>query len=141
MIRIKIFSVGKTKESWLLAALSEYETRLKPLMDIQWIFVKTPEELKNILLKESAFIALTPQAPLLTSEQFCHQLYSWTEKMGSRLSFAIGGAEGLSEETLKKAKGLLSLSPMTFTHQMARLLLLEQIYRATEIYKGSEYHK
>ena len=62
------------------------------------------------------------------------------EKGGARITFAIGGAEGFSEE-VKKSYPLISLSPLTFTHQMTRLILIEQIYRATEILKGSKYHK
>jgi 23S rRNA (pseudouridine1915-N3)-methyltransferase len=141
MIQIKIFSVGKTKESWLLEALREYETRLNPLIKIQWFLVKNSQALEETLSKEAPFIILTPDAEPLSSEQFCKQLYQWIEKMGSRVSFVIGGAEGLSLTITKNSYAKLSLSKLTFTHQMARLLLLEQIYRATEIQKGSGYHK
>ena len=141
MYRIKIFSIGKTKESWLLDALEEYEKRLKSIIDIEWIFAKNYEQLKTYLNKEESFIALTPEAKQFSSEQFSHQIYSWLERFGSRLSFVIGGAEGLEEDILKKAFDTLSFSKMTFTHQMTRLVLVEQIYRATEIHKGSGYHK
>lgn len=141
MIRIKIFSVGKNKESWLSEALEEYETRLKPILEIQWILVKTSEALQEILVKETSFIVLTPDVKPVTSEQFSEQLYQWIEKMGSRLSFVIGGAEGLADEIIKKSYAAISLSKLTFTHQIVRLLLIEQIYRATEIRKGSGYHK
>ena len=141
MYRIKIFSIGKTKESWLLEALEEYEKRLKSIIDIEWIFAKNYEQLKSLLSKESAFIALTPEAKQFSSEQFSHQVYSWLELFGSRLTFVIGGAEGLEEDLIKKSFDTISFSKMTFTHQMTRLVLLEQMYRATEIRKGSGYHK
>jgi len=60
---------------------------------------------------------------------------------GSRIAFAIGGAEGLPPQIIKQAAYILSLSPLTFTHQITRLILIEQIYRALEIEKGSQYHK
>ena len=73
-------------------------------------------------------------------------MYQWLDQGGSRLVFVIGGADGLPSELLTpnsaaKKEQLLSLSSLTFTHQFARTLLMEQIYRATEIRKGSGYHK
>jgi len=138
--KITIFSVGKTKESWLLEATSEYEVRLQSLIEIKWVFVKKSEQLIP-LLEGIPFIALTPEAKQFSSEDFSSELYSWLEKKGSRLSFLIGGAEGIAPELLSKAFATLSFSKMTFTHQMIRLLLIEQIYRAAEIQKGSNYHK
>jgi 23S rRNA (pseudouridine1915-N3)-methyltransferase len=69
-------------------------------------------------------------------------MYEWLDRGGSRLSFVIGGAEGLPSELKNTQKlSLLSLSALTFTHQFARIILMEQIYRASEIRKGSAYHK
>ncbi len=141
MYRIKIFSVGKTKEPWLLEALGEYEKRLKSQMEIEWILVKDSKALESLLDKEQSFIALTLGARAPNSEQFAERVYFWLEKFGSRLSFVIGGSEGLSDKVLQKAFAPLSFSNLTFTHQMTRLILLEQLYRATEIAKGSGYHK
>ncbi len=141
MVRIKIFSIGKTKESWLIAALSEYEKRLRPIMPIEWIFAKNNEQLQALVEKEPSFIALTPTGKEMTSEVFSQNLSLWFERFGSRLNFVIGGAEGLPPFFTNYAFQCLSLSKLTFTHQIARLILLEQIYRATEIQKGSEYHK
>jgi rRNA large subunit m3Psi methyltransferase RlmH len=91
-----------------------------------------------------------------TSEELSASIYSWLDRGGSRLTFVIGGAEGLPLElkyvtTIKSSREngsavgsefpMLSLSPLTFTHQMARTLLMEQIYRASEIRKGTGYHK
>lgn len=141
MYRIKIFSISKTKEAWLLEACAEYEKRLKSIITLEWIFAKNNEQLKSFLSKEDTYIALTPEAKQLSSELFSEQTYSWLEVFGSRLSFVIGGAEGLEEELIKKAFDTISFSKMTFTHQMTRLVLIEQLYRATEIRKGSGYHK
>lgn len=110
-------------------------------MPIEWIFAKNNEQLEQLVEKEPSFIALTPTGKEMTSEVLSHNLYQWLEKCGSRLSFVIGGAEGLPPFFANNAYQCLSLSKLTFTHQIARLILLEQIYRATEIHKGSEYHK
>ncbi len=80
-----------------------------------------------------------------SSERFADDIYEWLDVGGSRLSFVIGGAEGLPPELKYPLQGskpvMISLSALTFTHQFARMLLIEQIYRATEIRKGSGYHK
>ncbi len=141
MYRIKIFSIGKTKESWLIDAISEYEKRLKAIMPIEWIFAKNNEQLKAFLEKENSFIALSPFAKEVCSERFAKDLFLHLERFGSRLNFVIGGAEGIPLDLIEKAYVSLSLSKLTFTHQIARLILVEQIYRATEIHKGSEDHK
>ncbi len=119
---------------------------------------------KNVLNdaeKGHTVILLDPMGKMKTSEQFSEDMYDWLDRGGSRLSFVIGGAEGLPPELKydfggsggKNAKGggggggggsrfqLLSLSTLTFTHQFARTLLMEQIYRASEIKRGSGYHK
>lgn len=140
MIKIRILSVGKTKEMWLEEALSEYLKRLKTTLRIEFVFAKTDLQLMEWLEKEPLVIALDPRGKLLTSEEFSTLLFNQIEAGGSRLAFAIGGPEGLPQEVRQKTF-LLSLSPLTFTHQLARLVLVEQLYRAVEIAKGSPYHK
>jgi 23S rRNA (pseudouridine1915-N3)-methyltransferase len=141
MIKIKIYSVGKTKEEWLQAALDEYERRLKPSIAFEWILAKTDEQLKQYLEKEPHFILLDPKGKQYSSEGFSSFLLKAIQDHHARLTFAIGGPEGFTQELKNKAKTLISLSSMTFTHQMTRLILIEQIYRAIEIDKKSAYHK
>lgn len=140
MYKITIYSVGKNKESWLSDALHEYEMRLRPFLEIDWVFVKKEEQLQT-LVEKVPFVALVIESKQLSSEEFSLQLHKWLEEGGARLSFLIGGAEGIPKELEQKAFARLSFSKMTFTHQMVRLLLIEQIYRAIEIRKGSLYHK
>lgn len=140
MIKIKIISVGKTKESWLESALQEYTTRLSGAVKVDFLIVKDDSQLLELIDKETSPICLDSQGKMFTSEQFASFIQQKIEKNGSRVTFVIGGAEGLPE-SLKKNYELLSLSPMTFTHQMVRLLLIEQLYRYFEIAKGSPYHK
>jgi len=141
MYKIKICSVGKHKEPWLQEVLDLYTARLKTQMSIEWALVKENAGLNELLLKEKAYICLDPQGKSYSSESFAHFIEQELQKRGSRLTFAIGGAEGFSKAIKEKASALISLSPMTFTHQITRLILLEQLYRALEIRKGSSYHK
>ena len=140
MLKLKIFSIGKTKESWLEDALQEYIKRLKPFMTIEWIWAKDNSQLTEYASKELTVICLDPEGELLTSQRFASFFdLSW-QKGGSRLAIVIGGAEGLPSP-LKIKYPLISLSRLTFTHQMTRLILIEQLYRSIEISKGSNYHK
>jgi 23S rRNA (pseudouridine1915-N3)-methyltransferase len=141
MIKIKVYSVGKTKEEWLQSALTLYETRLKPSLSIEWILAKNDEQLKQFLAKEANFICLDRNGKHYSSEEFSIFLIHCIEQSHARLCFVIGGPEGLPEAITLKAKSLLSFSRLTFTHQMTRLILVEQIYRALEIEKNSSYHK
>ncbi len=138
MFKVKVITQGKLKESWLNEALAEYEKRLTQKMKIEWVLVDTSKELMAKALQEPSLIALDLQGKALTSVEFSKSLFT---KWGSRPCFAIGGAEGFSQEILNHAKYRICLSNLTFTHQMVRLILVEQLYRATEIEEGSSYHK
>ena len=133
--------VGKSKEPWLQQALAEYEKRLTPVLQLSWIHVSDDEELLKALQREISWIALDPKGELVDSLQLSKQLYRLFLQQGSRLTFVLGGPEGLPAKIVKEALWRWSLSPLTFTHQIARLILVEQIYRAFEINKGSKYHK
>jgi 23S rRNA (pseudouridine1915-N3)-methyltransferase len=140
MLKIKILSIGKTKEKWLNEAFQEYVKRLKPVVQIEYSWAKDLDQLNEWAQKENSYLCLDPNGQLFTSEAFARFLFQQWEKEGSRLTFIIGGAEGLPQEI--KCKGdLISLSPLTFTHQITRLVFIEQIYRAIEIQKGTHYHK
>ena len=162
-MKINIRIVGrKSSEPWLEDGVDMYETRLKPSN----INIETTWHRDNLGLmkgygmdvsKRHTVICLDPTGTQETSESFTTNIYRWLDEGGSRLSFIIGGAEGLPKELKnhdsnnknKKRNAnnkndnpiMISLSALTFTHQFARLLLIEQIYRATEIRKGSGYHK
>lgn len=140
MFKIKIFSVGKIKEHWLQIAFDNYSKRLKSIAQINCQWVKDDTQLITFTQKEHNLIVLDPQGRLLTSEQFSKKLIQSLEIGDSRLSFVIGGARGIPAP-IKKQGTLISLSPLTFTHQIARLILIEQIYRSFEISKCSHYHK
>ena len=137
MYKIKIYTIGKHKEVWLNQALEEYTTRLQSRMQIIWHLSKTLPDLS----KEKNYIALDPKGKQMTSEAFSTFLYKELEIQGSHITFIIGGSEGLPPLVKSNARALISLSKLTFTHQITRLILLEQLYRAAEIERGSAYHK
>ena len=134
--KVKIFSIGKHKKTWLETGLKEYEKRLTANMKIEWHFFKKDEDLEKALLKEKTYHCLDPNGKMYTSEEFSSFVLS-----SSSTSFVIGGPLGLPDKIKAPAATLIGLSHMTFSHQNVRLILLEQLYRAVEISKGSEYHK
>ena len=140
MIRVAILSVGKTKEKWLEEAISMYVERLGSVCQFEFLWYKDDQQFLKACSEHKDLILLDPEGKLLTSEEFTERFFQEAVKSHSRLHFAIGGADGFSQE-MKKRYPRISLSPMTFTHQMTRLLLVEQIFRAFEIQKGSGYHK
>ena len=140
MIRIKLLSVGKTKEPWLEEAVSDYVKRLSSQVEFEFVWLKDDAQLELKVMKEGRVVLLDPQGITMTSEEFSGFLFKEIEKGNSRLAIVIGGPEGLSSK-MKSHFQQISLSKMTFTHQITRLILLEQIYRAFEIDKGSSYHK
>jgi len=160
-MKINIRIVGrKSSEPWLEEGTNMYEKRLRPSnVEVSTTWHKDNTALmKGIDMdrnKNHKVICLDPTGTQQTSEKFADRVYQWLDEGGSRLSFVIGGAEGLPAELkyasyssskkgnkkIEDAPILISLSVLTFTHQFARLLLIEQIYRATEIKKGSGYHK
>lgn len=155
-LEVKIRMVGRKNgsEKWLEDAYTMYNSRLTSTnLNVQTQYHKNDNELRNGIeadeSKKHKVVLLDPLGRLCTSEHFSMDMYRWLEEGGSRLTFVIGGAEGLPHEikhtaTMTTSEGgrhMLSMGLMTFTHQFARLLLMEQIYRASEIKKGSGYHK
>lgn len=140
MVKLKILSVGKIKEQWLHDACEEYCKRLSPWASLHYQWVRDDLELMQAVEKEKSLVLLDPNGQMFTSPQFAVFLMEKIEASGSQLTFVIGGAEGLPEK-LKERGVLVSLSKMTLTHQMSRLILTEQIYRSFMIDKGKSYHK
>lgn len=155
-MKIKIIAVGKIKFDYLKEGIGDYSKRLEKVCDLQIEEVKEQSagkmeenkirqaEGENILKKlDKDFykIALDSRGEQFTSERFSDLLKEARDFKSGKLAFIVGGAYGLPEKVLKKADLILSFSEMTFAHQLFRLILLEQIYRAFEILKASKYHK
>ena len=141
MFKVKILTFGKTKDKWLIEALFEYEKRLSSFFSIKWTFAKDEKHLLSLAKQEKNIICLEAKGKRLTSEEFSSDLFSFLEKNQHQITFVIGHDKGIPSSTLALAKNIWSLSNLTFTHQITRLILLEQIYRAKQIQDNHPYHK
>ncbi|MGA9228207.1 MAG: 23S rRNA (pseudouridine(1915)-N(3))-methyltransferase RlmH [Mesobacillus sp.] len=159
-MNISIVTVGKLKEKYLKQGIEEYLKRLGSYAKVDVIEVsdeKAPEELsetemvqvkqkegERILAKinpDAHVIALAINGKLKSSEELADSLDKLATYGKSKVAFVIGGSLGLSDEVLKRSDEQLSFSKMTFPHQLMRLILVEQIYRAFRINRGEPYHK
>lgn len=146
-MRITLVVVGRLKEKFLTAGVAEYVKRLQKFARLE---IREVPECRTLEEEGQKILSLVPQGSWLcvldvagielTSEDFAKKISELTLDGVSNLTFAIGGAFGLSEELRQAAAFRLSLSRMTFTHQMARLILVEQIYRAFKINRNEPYH-
>ena len=158
-MKISIVAIGKIKEKYLTAGIQEFLKRLAPYCKLDIIELaeeRMPEnpsaaEKKQALTREgerllkavrqsSYLIVLDVAGQALSSEQLAAKFDSLALNGQSDITFVIGGAFGLSAATIAAAKERISFSKMTFTHQMIRLLLVEQVYRAFKISRGEPYH-
>ncbi len=156
MLKIYLLWPGKTKEPWLRQGIEYYIKRLKNYYQVNVIETRAAKQ-KNaqkeqLIKKEEAYITdaikklkgqliiLDIKGAELNSTELAKFIEAKQNYGVTSLIFVIGGAYGLSENFLKKADFKLSLSKLTFTHEMSRLILIEQLYRAASIIKGSPYH-
>lgn len=158
-MKITIVAAGKIKEKYLAEGIREFMKRMGPFANVQIVEINEEKmkdnpseaEKKQVLAAEGQ--RLLKQVPagsylfvldVYGQQQSSEELAAKIQQLGlqgqSSLTFLIGGAFGLSEEVRQAADFRLSFSPMTFTHQMVRLLLVEQIYRSFKINRGEKYH-
>jgi 23S rRNA (pseudouridine1915-N3)-methyltransferase len=139
--RIRILAVGKVRKAWVREGLTTYGKRL-PGLTLLELRDSSPEREAEALLAElradEQLVALSEEGVALGSAQLAERL---RHSGSARLAFVIGGADGLSPRLKQRAAWTLSLSPLTFPHDLARLLLLEQLYRAQTILQGGPYHR
>lgn len=160
MLQLQVLCVGKLKESFYLAACAEYQKRLGGHAKLQML--ELPEErlpdqpspaqitaalekeadaIEGKLAKGAKLIALCVEGELRSSEKLAAVVATWMTQGASSLAFVIGGSFGLHPRIKEHAALRLSLSPMTFPHHLARVMVLEQLYRAFQINCGTKYHK
>ncbi|MCB5935535.1 23S rRNA (pseudouridine(1915)-N(3))-methyltransferase RlmH [Caldibacillus thermoamylovorans] len=159
-MKISIITVGKLKEKYLKQGIDEYLKRLSAYAKVEIIEVadeKAPEHLSEAekeevkrkegerilshLSEDTYIITLEISGRMLNSEQLAAKIDELGTYGKSKLAFIIGGSLGLSKEVQNRSDLALSFSKMTFPHQLMRLILLEQIYRAYRINRGEPYHK
>ncbi|MFC4402370.1 23S rRNA (pseudouridine(1915)-N(3))-methyltransferase RlmH [Gracilibacillus xinjiangensis] len=159
-MQIGIISVGKIKEKYLKQGIAEFEKRLRPYCNLTMDEVndeQAPEqmsekELEQVKIKEGErilskikpsqyVVALDIQGDQWSSEKLAEEMEKLSIHGKSQIVFVIGGSNGLSDSILQRSDQQLSFSKMTFPHQLMKLILLEQVYRAFRIQKNEPYHK
>ena len=160
MFQITLITVGKLKEKFYQSAVQEYEKRLRGYCTFKIIELPetrlpddpSPAEIAGGLEKEADlifekvpkgawFCVLTPEGKLLSSEELAEKMSNIKINGKNHACFLIGSSFGMADRVKKAADFRLSMSPMTFPHHLARVMVLEQIYRAEAIQAGSKYHK
>ena len=153
---LTIISIGTDKFDWIESGLGHYKTLLKRYAKLSQLSIPAPKKqatdaassrrqdaelFRPVLAKHPSYIALTDAGSSYTSHTMAEWLTRTLSTTGGKLSFVIGGPYGLEPDLIAGAKGTLSLSPLTYSHQLVRLVLLEQLFRAFSIAAGDPYHK
>ena len=155
-MKIVLLAIGKTKEQYLIEGISQYQKRLNHYTQFELLEIPNIKNANNLsdfelLRKEGELILqqLQPSDHLVllddkgkdfTSSKFAEKLQGWMLSSKKRLVFVVGGAYGFSEQVYQRGNEKLSLSKMTFSHQMVRLFFVEQIYRGYTILNNEPYH-
>ncbi len=155
-MKVRVMAVGRPREPFILEGLALYGTRLRPLLPTEWEFL--PEAGRGRRLKEERrrdiegadvlrrlesrdeLLLLDERGRQWSSVEFSSRLYERAARAPGKVVFLVGGPYGVSDAVRERADETLSLSRLTFTHEMALLILAEQIYRAAMIRAGSKYH-
>jgi len=155
-MKIVLITIGKTNEKYLIEGISDYQKRLKHYTNFERIEIANIKNAKNfseselmkregeLILKQiqnsDHLVLLDDKGKDFTSQKFSQKLQQWMLSGKKRLVFVVGGAYGFSDEIYKRGNEKLSLSKMTFSHQMVRLFFVEQIYRGYTILNNEPYH-
>ncbi|MBD3217997.1 MAG: 23S rRNA (pseudouridine(1915)-N(3))-methyltransferase RlmH [candidate division Zixibacteria bacterium] len=157
MVHFRIISVGKTKEGWVQSGFDHYSKLISKYARLEESIIKAEkvtdesrrdvflqnegERILNQLDQETPLIVLDQRGKILSSEKLAKYVENNLKSGKSRIDFVIGSALGLSDEVKARADMLLSFSKMTFPHELSKLMLAEQLYRAMSILHGAKYHK
>lgn len=160
ILRWQIISVGRVREKFYREGTDEYIKRLRPyvpveltegleekigpqasLAQVERMLEREKEKILHHIREEDILVVLDERGREYTSEEWAAWLQSLEQKGKSRVTFVIGGANGLHEDLKQRADYRISLSRMTFLHQMAVMVLAEQLYRAIKIQRGETYHR
>ena len=155
-MKIQFWSVGKNNESFVDEGIKLFTKRISNYYPVDWQIIPTPknaavlsdvdlkqkegETILNMLKKEDYLILLDERGKTLTSEGVANFIQQRANESEKQLVFLIGGAYGVSKSVFERADYVWSLSPLVFPHQLVRLILAEQIYRACSINRNEKYH-
>ena len=159
-MNVQLICVGKMKEKFYMDAAADYAKRLGPFCRLEIIELteeklpanpsqalieaalkKEAEAIRSKLAPNTRMVAMCIEGQMLSSQDLAAKVQSWELDSVKGLAFLIGGSFGLDEALKSEAWVRLSMSPMTFPHHLARVMLLEQLYRAFKINEGGKYHK
>jgi len=156
MLKINIIAVGKNKEKWIDESVQHYSRLLSKYTSLSFIYIPDVKKSKKTAASESVRketrliqarlgsgyqIALSDKGRLLDSLQFANLISELMHLSGGTVDFIIGGPCGLDKSLMKTCHDVISLSPMTVSHQLIRPVLMEQLFRAFSIITGGKYHK
>ena len=155
-MKIVLLTIGKTSEKYLIEGIAQYQNRLKHYIQFEMIEILNIKNAKNfsnaelikkegeLILKQlqrsDHLVILDDKGNDFTSPKFSEKLQNWMLSGKKRLVFVVGGAYGFSEQVYSRGNEKISLSKMTFSHQMVRLFFVEQIYRGYTILNNEPYH-
>ena len=148
---LHIITVGKKHESWVAEGIERYQKRLKTRFNLEWVLLPhssleglsaRQEESGRILSRLDAydFVVLLDERGKLVDSPAVSKLLEERLNSSQKIALVIGGAYGVTDEIRQKAGFIWSFSPLVFPHQLVRLMLVEQVYRAQEIARGGSYH-
>ena len=156
MLKIRIIGIGKDKTPWVSDGCAHYTKLLSRWADVDWTFLPSPKftaatkpaqvktqeaKLFGKAIGTGTCLALADSGEKLDSLAFARLLEQLPTQGHSTIQFLIGGPHGLDDLILEQAEKVLSLSPLTYSHQLVRIVLAEQLYRAMSIIHGTDYHK
>lgn len=155
-MKIAFWSIGKGHNSYVKQGIEDFSKRINNYFKLEWDIIAPPKNIANMsiddikktegetvlakLQKDDFLVALDERGTQFTSEELSKQIQNCANASAKRVVFLIGGAFGLHEAILKRANLKWSLSKLVFPHQLVRLILSEQIYRACTILKNEKYH-
>jgi 23S rRNA (pseudouridine1915-N3)-methyltransferase len=139
-VKLHVLAVGKLREAWVREGCAEYEKRIARHLPIEIVELKDTRALAQRLPARARIVALDERGREPTSDELAARLGGWMRGALPGVAFLVGGADGLGEAAAR-ADETMALSRLTLPHRLARLILLEQLYRALSIVRGEPYHR
>lgn len=141
-MKLVVLAVGKLRDAWVHEGCDEYARRIKPKLPVELVELRDDDELARRLQKSRGRVwALDERGKQLSSAELAQKLSALMSSGEHQVSFLIGGADGLPKSLVDGADFHWSLGRLTLPHRLARLILLEQLYRALSIIRGEPYHR
>jgi 23S rRNA (pseudouridine1915-N3)-methyltransferase len=141
-VKLTVLAVGKLRDAWVQEGCEEYARRIRPKLPFEIVEVRDDDELVRRVEKSRGLVwALDERGKQLSSEELAQKIGGFMNSGEAGVTFLVGGADGLPQDLVKKSQFHWSLGRLTLPHRLARLILLEQLYRALSIVRGEPYHR